>query len=182
MSAVCACSGFLCSDSPLGCTHSGRHSSIAVQTVPPIAKAKSRRGDTFTDTRSSIPIAGSKIRRIPKRRSMCVRNLPTRERCSILFPDAKRNPERLDAIAHDWQRRRAADRGKVLLLHPARRMQNQPVLYVREGVNGTDRVLVDVNSWPPTARSLSTGGFPSEDGKYVAYGTSPSGSEKARCT
>jgi prolyl oligopeptidase len=55
-------------------------------------------------------------------------------------------------------------------------MQNQPVLYVRDA-DGKDRVLVDVNQ-------LSTDGtisldwfFPAEHGKYVAYGTSPSGSE-----
>ena len=55
--------------------------------------------------------------------------------------------------------------------------QNQPVLYVRKGVDGHDEVLVDVNP-------LSKGGtvaldwwYPSHDGKYVAYGTSESGSE-----
>src|ERR1022692_380035 len=55
--------------------------------------------------------------------------------------------------------------------------QNQPVLYIRKHVDGKDEVLVDVNP-------LSKGGTvaldwwqPSHDGKFVAYGTSESGSE-----
>ena len=56
-------------------------------------------------------------------------------------------------------------------------MQNQPVLYVREGVDGKDRVLVDVNQLSADGNISLDWFFPSEHGKYVAYGTSPSGSE-----
>ena len=56
-------------------------------------------------------------------------------------------------------------------------MQNQPVLYVREGVDGKDRVLVDVNLLAADG-TISLDWFePSEHGKYLVYGTSPSGSE-----
>jgi len=55
--------------------------------------------------------------------------------------------------------------------------QNQPVLYVREGLNGTDRTLVDVNALAADGTVALDWWTPSEDGKYVAYGTSPSGSE-----
>ncbi len=55
--------------------------------------------------------------------------------------------------------------------------QNQPVLYVREGVNGKDRVLVDVNRQAADGTIALDWFFPSHDGRYVAYGTSPSGSE-----
>jgi prolyl oligopeptidase len=55
--------------------------------------------------------------------------------------------------------------------------QNQPVLYVREGMHGKDRVLVDVNQLAADGTVALDWWFPSEDGKYVAYGTSPSGSE-----
>jgi prolyl oligopeptidase len=57
--------------------------------------------------------------------------------------------------------------------------QNQPVLYVREGVHGKDRVLVDVNQMAADGTVALDWWFPSEDGKYVAYGTSPSGSEES---
>jgi prolyl oligopeptidase len=56
-------------------------------------------------------------------------------------------------------------------------MQNQPVLYVREGVDGKDRVLVDANQLSADG-TVSLDWFdPSEHGKYLVYGTSQSGSE-----
>ena len=55
--------------------------------------------------------------------------------------------------------------------------QNQPVLLVREGVHGNDRALVDVNALAADGTVALDWWSPSEDGKYVAYGTSPSGSE-----
>ena len=56
-------------------------------------------------------------------------------------------------------------------------MQNQPVLYVREGVDGKDRVLVDVNQLAADGTIALDWFYPAEHGKYVAYGTSSSGSE-----
>ncbi len=56
-------------------------------------------------------------------------------------------------------------------------MQNQSVLYVREGLNGRDRVAVDVNQLAADGTMALDWFEPSEHGKYVAYGTSPSGSE-----
>jgi prolyl oligopeptidase len=55
--------------------------------------------------------------------------------------------------------------------------QNQPVLLVREGVEGKDRTLVDVNALAADGTVALDWWTPSEDGKNVAYGTSPSGSE-----
>ncbi len=59
--------------------------------------------------------------------------------------------------------------------------QNQPILYVREGVNGAfnseDRVLLDINKLAADGTIALDWWYASEDGKYVAYGTSPSGSE-----
>lgn len=57
--------------------------------------------------------------------------------------------------------------------------ENQPVLYLREGVHGKDRVLVDVNALAADGTIALDWWEPSEDGKYVAYGTSPSGSERS---
>jgi prolyl oligopeptidase len=56
-------------------------------------------------------------------------------------------------------------------------MQNQPLLYVREGLNGPDRALVDANQLAADGTIALDWFQPSENGKYVAYGTSPSGSE-----
>jgi prolyl oligopeptidase len=56
-------------------------------------------------------------------------------------------------------------------------MQNQPILYVRDGLNGADRVLVDANQLAADGTIALDWFQPSDNGKYVAYGTSPSGSE-----
>ena len=56
-------------------------------------------------------------------------------------------------------------------------LQNQPVLYTRDSVNGRDRVLVDANSLSADGTIALDWFQPSDNGKYVAYGTSPSGSE-----
>jgi len=58
-------------------------------------------------------------------------------------------------------------------------MQNQPVLLVREGSHGKDQVLVDVNKLAADGTVALDWWFPSDDGKYVAYGTSASGSEES---
>jgi prolyl oligopeptidase len=56
-------------------------------------------------------------------------------------------------------------------------MQNQPVLYVRDELNGADRVLVDANSLAADGTIALDWFHPSDNGKYVAYGLSQSGSE-----
>jgi prolyl oligopeptidase len=57
--------------------------------------------------------------------------------------------------------------------------QNQPVLYVSERLDGEDRVLVDVNKMSADGTVALDWWFAAEDGKYVAYGTSASGSEES---
>jgi prolyl oligopeptidase len=61
--------------------------------------------------------------------------------------------------------------------------QNQPVVYVREelkgGFNDNDRVLVDVNKMSSDGTVALDWWFAADDGKYVAYGTSHSGSEES---
>jgi prolyl oligopeptidase len=61
--------------------------------------------------------------------------------------------------------------------------QNQPILYIREGLNSAlnekDRVLVDVSKLAADGTIALDWWHASEDGKYVAYGTSPSGSEQS---
>ncbi len=56
-------------------------------------------------------------------------------------------------------------------------VQNQPALYVRDGVDGKDRVLVDVNLLAADGTVALDWFWPAEHGRYVAYGTSSSGSE-----
>lgn len=55
--------------------------------------------------------------------------------------------------------------------------QNQAVVYVQEGSSGQDRALIDVNALAADGTIALDWWYPSDDGKYVAYGTSANGSE-----
>ena len=58
-------------------------------------------------------------------------------------------------------------------------VQNQSILYVREGVNGKDRVLLDVNQLAKDGTIALDWWYPSKDGKLLAYGLSKDGSEQS---
>jgi prolyl oligopeptidase len=57
--------------------------------------------------------------------------------------------------------------------------QNQPVLYVREGRDGEDRVLIDPNQLDAQGTTALDWFYPSEDGRLLAYGLSENGSEQS---
>jgi prolyl oligopeptidase len=57
--------------------------------------------------------------------------------------------------------------------------QNQPVLYMRDGVAGPDRVLLDPNLLDADGTTALDWYHPSEDGRLLAYGLSQDGSEQS---
>jgi prolyl oligopeptidase len=57
--------------------------------------------------------------------------------------------------------------------------QNQPILYVRDGVAGEDRALLDPNRLSADGTTTIDWWYPSEDGRLVAYGLSQGGDEKS---
>jgi prolyl oligopeptidase len=57
--------------------------------------------------------------------------------------------------------------------------QNQPILYVRDGVGGKDRALVDPNAEAADGTVALDWWYPSLDGSLVAYGLSKNGSEQS---
>lgn len=57
--------------------------------------------------------------------------------------------------------------------------QNQPVLFVRDGVAGKDRVLIDLNALSKDGTVALDWWYPSRDGKLLAYGLSKDGSEQS---
>lgn len=57
--------------------------------------------------------------------------------------------------------------------------QNQPTLYVRDGVGGKDRVLVDASALSEDGTTALDWWFPSWDGSLLAWGRSESGSEES---
>ena len=104
--------------------------------------------------------------------------------------------ERLDAVpARAWLESRlwqwqevgsisapvVRGKGKATRLFYTRRegKQNQPVLYVRQGAAGKDRVLVDVNQLAADGTQALDWWYPSDDGTLLAYGISKSGDENS---
>ena len=57
--------------------------------------------------------------------------------------------------------------------------QNQPVLYLRRGVGGEDRAVVDPNALDAAGTLALDWYYPSEDGRLLAYGLSENGSEQS---
>ena len=57
--------------------------------------------------------------------------------------------------------------------------QNQPVLLVRDGLAGSDRVLIDPNTLNDQGTTALDWFYPSDDGALLAYGLSENGSEES---
>jgi prolyl oligopeptidase len=57
--------------------------------------------------------------------------------------------------------------------------QDQQVLYVRDGLEGRERVLIDPNAMDEEGLVALDWWFPSEDGKLLAYGLSREGTEQS---
>jgi prolyl oligopeptidase len=72
-------------------------------------------------------------------------------------------------------------KGKARRYFYARRdgKQNQPVLYVRDRIDGVDRALVDVNALAADGTRALDWWVPSEDGALLAYGVSADGNEES---
>jgi prolyl oligopeptidase len=108
----------------------------------------------------------------------------------------RRMRERLDAVpgrkwleARLWQWQETGSLGAPVVRGKGQRArffytrrtgkQNQPVLYVREGRSGKDRVLLDVNQLAADGTQALDWWYPSEDGALLAYGVSSSGNENS---
>lgn len=56
-------------------------------------------------------------------------------------------------------------------------LQNQSVLYARDGLNGEARVLIDPNEWAKDGATALAGWVPTEDGTKLLYGIQDGGSD-----
>ena len=56
-------------------------------------------------------------------------------------------------------------------------LQNQSVLYVRQGLTGKDRVLIDPNSWAKDGATALDSWVPSKNGRLLAYSIQDGGSD-----
>jgi prolyl oligopeptidase len=75
---------------------------------------------------------------------------------------------------------RLTDKGTRRYFHVKRSgTQNQPVLYVRDGVKGEDRVVIDPAALSQDGTTALDWWYPSKSGDLVAWGRSESGSEES---
>ena len=65
--------------------------------------------------------------------------------------------------------------GKYIIFSKNDGMQNQSVLYIQEGLNGTPRVLLDPNKISTNGTAALGEYALSHDGKYFAYGVAKAG-------
>lgn len=56
-------------------------------------------------------------------------------------------------------------------------LQNQSVLYVRDGLTGAQRQLIDPNTWSQDGATALAEWEPSKDGRFVAYGIQEGGTD-----
>ena len=56
-------------------------------------------------------------------------------------------------------------------------LQNQSVLYIQKGFDGSPEVLIDPNAWSKTGTDALSVFRPSKDARYAVYGVSRSGSD-----
>lgn len=56
-------------------------------------------------------------------------------------------------------------------------LQNQSVLYVRDGLDGEPRLLIDPNEWAADGATALAGWVPTEDGSKLLYGIQDGGSD-----
>jgi len=56
-------------------------------------------------------------------------------------------------------------------------LQNQAILYVRDGLEGTPRILIDPNTWSQDGATALAEWHPSEDGRFLLYAVQDGGTD-----
>jgi prolyl oligopeptidase len=102
---------------------------------------------------------------------------------AVTFPYLERIPYR-DALRarvlelNNYERYGAPSRkGPYFFFNKNEGLQNQSVLYMQEGLDGSPGVLLDPNAWSADGTVQLSAFEPSKDARYAVYGISQSGSD-----
>ncbi len=85
--------------------------------------------------------------------------------------------KRLNALFNYAKYSSPSRRGENYFFSKNDGLQNQSVLYIQKGLNGTPEVLIDPNKWSEDGTERLAGFAPSKDGKLAVFGVSRSGSD-----
>ena len=102
---------------------------------------------------------------------------------AVTFPYLERIPYRqklLDRVMqlNDYERYSAPSRkGEYFFFSKNEGLQNQSVLFIQRGLDGTPEVLIDPNAWSADGTVQLSAFAPSKDAKHAVYGLSRSGSD-----
>ena len=102
---------------------------------------------------------------------------------AVTFPYLERIPNREALRArvmelNDYERYGAPSRkGPYLFFSKNEGLQNQSVLHIQQGLDGSPEVLLDPNAWSADGTVQLAAFEPSKDAKYAVYGISQSGSD-----
>ena len=80
--------------------------------------------------------------------------------------------KRLNALYNYAKYSSPSRRGENYFFSKNDGLQNQSVLYIQKGLNGTPEVLIDPNKWSEDGTERLAGFAPSKDGKLAVYGVS----------
>jgi prolyl oligopeptidase len=100
----------------------------------------------------------------------------------ITFPYLERIPyrkhfqNRVEELNNYAKYSAPSHKGPYVFFSKNEGLQNQSVLFIQKGFNGTPEVLIDPNTWADGTDRL-VAFVPSRDAKYAAYGVSRSGSD-----
>jgi prolyl oligopeptidase len=70
-----------------------------------------------------------------------------------------------------------ARKGEYFFFRKNDGLQNQSVLYIQKGIDGTPEVLIDPNTWSKDGTTILTVFSPDKDAKLAVYGVSRAGSD-----
>ena len=133
---------------------------------------KTTRSTPITASASPIPTAGSRTTPQPRRRRGSRRRTRSRSRTSRRFPSAPQLRDRVMQL-NDYEKYSApSQKGPYFFFSKNDGLQNQSVLYIQKGLDGTPEVLIDPNTWSADGTVRLSAFVPSKDAKYAVYGIS----------
>jgi prolyl oligopeptidase len=162
-------------------------SSVVAQTPPAsmaasIAYPQTERG-TVAETQFGVAVADpyrwleNDVREDPKVREWVTAQNAVTNRYLAALPGRDALKARLTAL-YDYERYGVPEKAGSRYFYTRNDgLQNQSVLYVREGLNGTPRQLIDPNTWSQDGATALAEWEPSKDGKHLLYSVQEGGTD-----